>query len=134
MISNIKLILGIVLGIALVVLIIINFYPTLTNVSVRNSSIAFAANDTYYNIGNPIYTDAPYTPSLTYANGTTAVSNYSYTASQVKIGSNIAPGTYYGHYTYYNKSWIGGTDYTWVIGLVIFIAGIASVLKFLDYI
>jgi hypothetical protein len=135
MISTIKLVLTIVLGISLLVLIIASIFPTLTNVSLSNVSIGFALNETAYSLNNSIYTSAPYTPLLRYANGTTNVTNYTFTSSTVSIGANIPNGTsYYGYYTYYNKAWMGGNDYSWVIAFVLFISFIAVALKFLNYI
>lgn len=134
MISSIKLGIALVLGAALIILVLTQAVPDINNTTLSNQSIAFAANNTFYNIGHEIYTAAPYTPTLTYANGTLAVSNYTYTATQVRVGANIAPGTYYGHYTYFSKAEIGGTDYSWIVTVFVMIAGIAVILKLLGYI
>jgi len=131
MIDYIKGALAIILGISLLILIVTNLYPTLTNVSISNQSIGFADNDTYYSLNKSIYTASPYIPLLRYANGTTNVTNYTYNASHVMIGANIANGTsYYGYYTYYNKPWVGGQDYGWSVTMIIFIVLIVIAIKF----
>ena len=106
--------------------------PGIGNHAVSNQSIGFALNETAYPLNRTIYTASPYVPYLTYANGTTNVSNYSYTSTTVLIGANIPNGTsYYGHYTYYDRAWIAGTDYGWLITVIFFIAATAIMMYFL---
>lgn len=128
---NLRYILAFVIAITFTAVVIINLFPTISNVAVSGENISFVANDTYYNLGNtPIYTSEPYTPSLAYSNGT-ALSNYTFTTTQVKIGFNIAPANYYASYEYYKQAWLGGNNYSWAVALIIFIGMFAVMLKFL---
>lgn len=126
--------LAIVLGVALTALTIMNLWPSVTNVGVSDAAIVFAANDTYYDVPNaPIYTASPYTPTLAYENGT-AVEDYTYTSTQVKIGAEVTADTYYASYTYYKQLWAGGTNYSWMVTLLVIIGIFALILKLLGII
>lgn len=130
----VKSILLVLIGVGLIITVVSEVWPTLSNHTAANISINMVANDTLYAIPNaPIYTSAPYTPTLTYANGT-LVSNYTITSTQVKTGFNIVPGAKFAHYTYYDQPWIQGTNYEWVVVMVILLAAIGAILKVLHFV
>lgn len=131
-ITKIKVVMIVILGMGITYLALTTVLPQTTNTNVVNESIAMAANDTSYSLAHaPIYTAAPYTPLLKYANGTT-ISNYTFAAGgNVQTGRNIVPGTHYAYYTYYNKPWIAGTDYVWVISIFTFVMALAILAKFM---
>lgn len=125
---DVKTIAIIILGVSLLGYFILTLLPTIGNHSVGNVSVTFAANNTYYSPGStPIYTGAPYTPTLNFVNGTdVGAANYTFTSTGVKISAATTNGTYYATYTYYDQPWVGGTNYLWVISIIM-IAGLGAV-------
>lgn len=124
---------GVMLFVFFAVVFLFGQFPTATSTKVTNESIAFAANDTFVALGHPTAFLVNPTPTLTWANGTTAVSNYTYTSSQVKIGANIEAGTYYGHYTYStDKLFLGGSNYNWFYAAIFIVILAVVILWLLD--
>ena len=124
--------------IGMLILIITNVLPQMSNYTVNNQSVAFNEYGVAYPLNVSIYTAAPYVPVLKKVNGA-AVGNYTFTSSTVSLGENETgnatdPATAYAYYTYYKQPWIGGANYNYVIALVMLIAGAAVVLKVLGYV
>lgn len=131
---NIKTMLYMVLGIGLLSLIVISVYPVMGNHG-TSEVITFTENDTAVDLTNaPIYLSSPYTPTLGYANGTLLdAANYTFTEYTVTI-TGTALDDYTARYTYYDEQWLGGSDYSWAIGLFVLLGLIGAALKILGYI
>jgi len=130
--TKIKFVISIVLAIGISYLALQTIIPDSTNIGIANESVTWAANETWVSLAHhPIYLASPYLPTLTYANGTTAVSNKSFSANgRAYIGFNIPAAAYYAHYTYYNEPWLAGTNYAWMLSILMFVMAFAVLMKF----